>query len=1409
MTESHHSQAAPPRRSHSGKPHRRAGLKRWSRRIALTLSLLVIAFLAFGWWLTQPKRLASLIEHRLAERTGASVHIERAHLSLTGKLTLDQVRLAAPGGTIAAQHKHPLFRAPKLHLSIDPVPLLLGDLRFSHVRLRRPTVHLTQNRDTGRFNFQRLPMRDNKQSLIQPDLPSVTIEAGRLQLGEIANNQYHTRGSLDMAGAFKRKSKASHKYSFVLRNLVRSKASTQPSTVAPTKLTGTLDAKARAINLTLHRFRFEGPQRNLLPARFRKWWDRLNPTGALPTVRARLAADDTGALTLKKAHLRVEGLALTLPFDRTPPRYMPRMRDVAGRFILTRDKITIPKLTGRVEGIRYAMNAKIHGYAPNAPFTLHARTAPFTIPRNPPFLHALPRVVRDQYDHFDPTGRFRATVRLTRNKPGGDIQHQGLVRVLSASMRFHKFPYPVQGMHGKMHFNNDRVEVNLTGYGPSGGDVRVHGLRIQPPRDGGGSNLTLVARNVPLDSTLLNAMKPKERKPLKLFFSRQARRQLLERNALHAARTIKPEVTPNTSVAQQRGASNRTSQLSARGAQSPSIDAFRLGGRIPYIKVQFHRPVGDDKRPVVAATLHTRGLRGVFKHWPYPMTSTGGRIFIRDGRISVDNLTLQGLSGARATIDGYVTTPVDQKDNSDEPAQRGLGQFTRSPDSDHSAAAAQTGTENEPSRRSSTEPTQAENATPPAMDAANQDTKGVIPHLRIQNLALPIDRLLTASLPAPQHTWLKRMNLAGTLAGDGRIYKRADGEIDFTLNGNLRDGSAHPFNGDYALSKIRGDLRLSRTGIRLNNLTANHQSTELNLTGQVQWSQPGIALTLKGEASHLHWHKDVLDLLPSDYPARAKLMRLHQKYKPAGTFDATFKLNKPAPQPPDNQPAGEQETVTQKAHDTTAGAQSNDRPWADTDYTISVRPKDAAFTFRDHRFTFTDMTGAVRLTPGKLEFNRFGAHFPYGRVNVSGLVTLASGETAVRFSGKGSRIGPSLRTLLPQTIAQAIDRFEFQGGFKVKSGRLHAGPNQRFELDTEITLNKAQADFNAPLTDIHGTVNLTVRRPEQRDWPRVNMTLNARKLRVWNRPIRGLRMQLSSSVNKPALVRAQDVHGKMAGGRLIGKGMVDLDSGAYRANLSLHDVGMEALLGPGTNVPGEPTAHPRSATNNKDTNEKRTPRRDQKASPDSATLGNPAPNTLDNLTDQQRASAKTPTTQPNARLASKRGHLTAHLRLADDGDPNTPRRGRGALQVRSARLYRQPVVLALLQATNVSWPTARAFDRASARFFLQGDDVRLNLVRFEAPTVAITGRGTMHLPAQKLDLTMFCRNPSALDLGALSEALNVFKDQLVCIRVNGTLADPVAEHVSFQGFRDTWQAIMEGEGLPTQPNEPRPLPFRP
>src|SRR5262249_12231437 len=150
------------------------------------------------------------------------------------------------------------------------------------------------------------------------------------------------------------------------------------------------------------------------------------------------------------------------------------------------------------------------------------------------------------------------------------------------------------------------------------------------------------------------------------------------------------------------------------------------------------------------------------------------------------------------------------------------------------------------------------------------------------------------------------------------------------------------------------------------------------------------------------------------------------------------------------------------------------------------------------------------------------------------------------------------------------------------------------------------------------------------------------------------------------------------------------------------------------------------------------------------------------------------------------------------------------LDIRNANIYEVPLAMGLIQLVNLSLPTARSFDHASASYLLDGNNVKFDAIALEAPTVQIVGDGRMEYNSRKLDLNMTTRNAEGLAFGAITELLSGIKNELISIHVTGTLTEPKVEVRSFSPTKGRWDDALrrpprdDARPIPSSPS-PSPL----
>ncbi len=617
-------------------PTRPAKPRRLVRRVVLLLLLAVAVTFSGVYYLTRPARLNRAVTQLLEGTLGCSAQVGPTRMSLGGVLTVDGLDLTIPGETGEAAR---LFHADHAEVELRLWPLLLGRVRAASVSLKSPKLYLTEDLDDGRFNYEKLiadaPELDGRAGLPEA-LPELFIRTGVVDFGQVSGGRYTKVDGLDLAGMLTADPDRRGVYRFVLSQDNRTRAQgRRPKGAA---IHGTIDLETPSVQVQVDRFKFTDPHRYLLPQAVRSWWDRLTPEGALPRVVFSAGLDGNGDVALA-AEMNLDGIALTLPIESKPLR----VAGVTGTVRLTGGAITFESLSGEVEGIEFVTTGRVGGFEAAAPFTVSVTTQPFDVPAQGGLWDKVPPKVKNYQRRFAPHGRYQSQVTIERPALGGELLFSGHLDLLDTEFTYHKFPYPAKSLIGRITFDDKQVVLHdLVGVGPSGGRGVVSGT-ITPPGPDSQVDLTIRGEGFPLDRYMIDAMKPKHRKVVDMFFDRAGYEELV------AQGVIRPGAAADGSGGEG---------VAGQADQAPRPSVFDLGGSASMV-VKIQRPAGKDKKYRVTTDIDVAGLRGLFSFWHFPVYADSGQILITPDHVQISNLRLLGVGGGGGVIDGRLILPSE------------------------------------------------------------------------------------------------------------------------------------------------------------------------------------------------------------------------------------------------------------------------------------------------------------------------------------------------------------------------------------------------------------------------------------------------------------------------------------------------------------------------------------------------------------------------------------------------------------------------------------------------------------------------------------------------------------------------------------------------------------------------------
>lgn len=617
----------------AARPARRR--RKWILYAALLLLLLaVLTPLGVVWWYTRPAQLIPIVAEALYESTGCTATIQNASVNSKGELTLEGVTLRVPGvdGEFGT-----LMTVERIEMVGPARDLLDGSYRPERIEIIRPVLHLTEQVDSGLFNYELLVPPEDSEG--EAPIPTVRITDGMIHFDQLTPDGKYQLGEMGVDGELSPDGDKPKSYRFSITE------TDAPEGTQNIMFTGAFDLSVPTMQMQADNFRFSEEQRYFVPAEFRQWWSRLAPTGDIPELKLSLRPDAQGKLDLDEVKLSFVDVGFNLDVLDTAD---PDQRDIA--LLLRAIKSRLTRLSGEVmidhgkftltgqggiqqtgiglSPVDYTVTAR-GGLGQDEPYQVTLQTKPFSLSEQYQFGLAFSPLTSEGYRRFRPSGRF--VLKADLGSPGGGQEAQWAINlgILDGKMTHAMFPLPLEKVKGSVLIKPERVEIGpMTARAVNGASVALKGF-AQPASDVAEVKLDIDITDLPLDDTLAQALEPDARQNIGRFFNRDAYEALVD--------------------------ANRISHGDAEAALAPK---FALGGKVQ-VFVPVHRPFGDNQDYSVTPVVKAKGLSLLMEDFPYPVNADGGEITLGRDFVDIKDLSLTGLTGGGLLLNGSAKKGAD------------------------------------------------------------------------------------------------------------------------------------------------------------------------------------------------------------------------------------------------------------------------------------------------------------------------------------------------------------------------------------------------------------------------------------------------------------------------------------------------------------------------------------------------------------------------------------------------------------------------------------------------------------------------------------------------------------------------------------------------------------------------------
>jgi hypothetical protein len=146
--------------------------------------------------------------------------------------------------------------------------------------------------------------------------------------------------------------------------------------------------------------------------------------------------------------------------------------------------------------------------------------------------------------------------------------------------------------------------------------------------------------------------------------------------------------------------------------------------------------------------------------------------------------------------------------------------------------------------------------------------------------------------------------------------------------------------------------------------------------------------------------------------------------------------------------------------------------------------------------------------------------------------------------------------------------------------------------------------------------------------------------------------------------------------------------------------------------------------------------------------------------------------------------------------------GTGTIQLRDANIYGAPALVRLFRELRIKAtdPNAGLFSAVDMDFRISGLQMFLDPMVYEGELISMHGNGIMQLDNRHVDLSMRTRlGNRRTQIPVISDIIGGASDQLVQLRITGSLADPTVTRVVVPEIQKALQQIQPDDAIPQPP----------
>ena len=528
----------------------RKRLLRWLFKATLLLILLCLTYIIVG------QILCEIAAGKIAELTHTRIITDLIDFNYNGSVVIDKLVIKPYQ---KQQYDSAIMEAETVRLRFALSSLLMLRPRIKEIDVNDFVFNAQHDTDTERWNLETL-------KILPPNgdsgkMPIIRLQNGRLQYSKVSNGQARIAAQMPIDATFGHKLQLLEQsgadkllaaedlpegYSFSIATADISKGLGQSNltgTFRPGMITlaGGISStdipafeKAWSIYILAAALNYDKDNNYSLKLRVRDMSTKDTSTDELLALEKPYFMENFGAFaalqkffTRYKARGRIDiDLDAKGSLDRLTKskidgkifchdatinnqKFPYLINNVGGLINFTENTISFDNLQGRHKDVELNISGSLKDFGRNLMSKLHVTSGNMIFDDD--LLDALKPGQRRAVNSFSPKGNIAIDYTFTKDPQTGKSSTLD-VELLDIEAEYAKFPYPLNNLTGRLSFDNDNVSFNNLLSKTDNRNIAINGQITAMNTGKPNYDLVIDVNNIPLDSTLAEAMGPDERK---------------------------------------------------------------------------------------------------------------------------------------------------------------------------------------------------------------------------------------------------------------------------------------------------------------------------------------------------------------------------------------------------------------------------------------------------------------------------------------------------------------------------------------------------------------------------------------------------------------------------------------------------------------------------------------------------------------------------------------------------------------------------------------------------------------------------------------------------------------------------------------------------------------------------------